>query len=116
MHTALPELDDLERAIDAGGRHLDVTTSRCAGGLPVHAIALGNPARDAAGVGFFGGVHGLERIGTQVVIAWLQGLVERLRWDATLHRQLEHVRLVFMPLVNPGGMRRRTRANPRAWT
>ncbi|MGE5491363.1 MAG: M14 family zinc carboxypeptidase, partial [Actinomycetota bacterium] len=39
-------------------------------------------------------------------------LVRRLRWDAMLHRQLECVRLVFMPIVNPGGMWRGTRANP----
>ena len=62
-------------------------------------------------MGFFGGVHGLERIGAQVVIAFLGGLVARLGWDTTLHRQLEQVRLVFMPLVNPGGMLRHTRAN-----
>ena len=30
-----------------------------------------------------------------------------------LHRQLESMRLVFMPLVNPGGMRAGTRSNPR---
>ncbi|MGZ5272143.1 MAG: M14 family zinc carboxypeptidase, partial [Ramlibacter sp.] len=110
----IPELDDLERAIDAGGAHLEVARSDCAGGLglPVYAIALGNPSPAVPGVGFFGGVHGLERIGAQVVIAWLQGLVQRLRWDTTLHRQLEQVRLVFMPLVNPGGLLRRTRANP----
>lgn len=59
-----------------------------------------------------GGVHGLERIGAEVVIAYLQSLVTRMRWDSTLHRQLESVRLVFMPLVNPGGMLRGTRANP----
>ena len=36
----------------------------------------------------------------------------RLPWDALLHALLERVRLVFMPLVNPGGMLRGTRANP----
>jgi hypothetical protein len=30
-----------------------------------------------------------------------------------LHQQLERVRLVFMPIVNPGGMWAATRANPR---
>lgn len=62
-------------------------------------------------MGFFAGVHGLERIGTRVLLAFLQGLVARLAWDAVLHRQLESLRLVFMPLVNPAGMRRGTRAN-----
>jgi hypothetical protein len=64
-------------------------------------------------VGYFGGVHGLERIGAEVVIAYLQSLVMRLQWDSTLHKQLESVRLVFMPVVNPGGMQMGTRANVR---
>lgn len=109
----LPELQALEAVIAAGGDRLEVRTWPASGprALPVHAIALGNPRAEAA-VGYFGGVHGLERIGAQVVVAWLQGLVARLRWDVTLHRQLEQVRVVFMPLVNPGGMLRGTRANP----
>lgn len=76
-------------------------------------IALGNAAPQLPAVGFFGGVHGLERIGWRVVIAFLDSLVMRLRWDSSLHRLLEQVRLVFMPIVNPGGMLRGTRANPR---
>ena len=79
---------------------------------PVHVITLGNPSLDVPGVGYFGGVHGLERIGAGVVIAYLQSLVMRLQWDSSLHRQLESVRLVFMPIVNPGGMVLGTRANP----
>ncbi|MBX3652647.1 MAG: DUF2817 domain-containing protein [Ramlibacter sp.] len=113
----LPELDDLERAIALGGARLEVITepsSAQADGsrLPIHTVLLGNPSRDAPAVGFFGGVHGLERIGSQVVIAYLHSLLMRLGWDATLHHLLEQVRLVFMPIVNPGGMLRHTRANP----
>nr|WP_157400740.1 MULTISPECIES: M14 family zinc carboxypeptidase [Ramlibacter] len=109
----MPELDDLQRVLDIGGSHLEVRHTASAGprALPVYTVALGNPAPDVPAVGFFGGVHGLERIGSQVVIAWLHSLVARLRWDATLHRQLEQVRLVFMPIVNPEGMLRGTRAN-----
>jgi Zinc carboxypeptidase len=74
---------------------------------------MGNAAPDAPAVGFFGGVHGLERIGTQVLLSFLGSLVTRLHWDEVLHRQLDEMRLVFMPLVNPSGMARRTRANAR---
>jgi hypothetical protein len=63
-------------------------------------------------VGYFGGVHGLERIGCEVVLAYLQSIVMRLQWDSTLHKQLESLRMVFMPLVNPGGLALGTRANP----
>ena len=114
---ALPELDALERTIALGGSHLQartVCTVEMPGGgsYPVRCITLGNPALDVPAVGYFGGVHGLERIGAGVVIAYLHSLVERLPWDSALHRQLESVRLVFMPIVNPGGMALGTRANP----
>jgi hypothetical protein len=112
----LPELDELRRVIEEGGAHLQ-TRVVCEVALgaqrfPVLAITLGNPSPDVPAVGFFGGVHGLERIGAEVVIAHLASLVVRLGWDSSLHRQLESLRLVFMPIVNPGGMARATRANP----
>ncbi|HEU0201408.1 MAG TPA: M14 family zinc carboxypeptidase [Burkholderiaceae bacterium] len=136
---ALAELLELQHLIDAAGTVLEhrvlcevsaerpvarrarrdasapVTgdTPASAQRFPVYAITLGNPARDVPAVGFFGGVHGLERIGAAVVIDFLRSLVARLAWDALLQRDLESVRLVFMPLVNPGGMWRGTRANPR---
>lgn len=79
--------------------------------FPVHAVAFGHPDAQAA-VGFFGGVHGLERVGSDVVMGHLQTFVAQLRWDVTLRRQLENVRVLFVPIVNPGGMWRGTRANP----
>jgi hypothetical protein len=79
----------------------------------VHALCLGNPSREVPAVGFFGGIHGLERIGTQVLLSFLHSLLGRLRWDRLLQRQMASIRLVFMPLVNPGGMWRGTRCNLR---
>jgi hypothetical protein len=113
----LPELEAVERILDLGGKHLDVKVSHQAAlpngtTLPVYAIGLGNTNLQVPAIGFFGGVHGLERIGAEVVIAFLHSLVMRLQWDTTLHQQLESVRLVFMPIVNPGGMLMGTRANP----
>jgi hypothetical protein len=114
----LPELSALERIIELGAKHMDTRVVRevalpSGGSYPIHAIMIGNPDPRVPAVGYFGGVHGLERIGAEVVIAYLQSLVMRLQWDSTLHRQLETVRLVFMPIVNPGGMWLGTRANPR---
>jgi hypothetical protein len=115
-YTELAPLKELERIVDAGSRHVaarivcDVT---CGGErFPLYVVTLGNPDPGIPAIGFFGGVHGLERIGAEVVIAYLRGLVSRLAWDDTLYRQLERVRLVFMPAVNPGGIWRGTRANP----
>lgn len=114
----LPELEALERILDLGASHLDVqvvhqVAAAGASALPVYTIGLGNPSPEVPAIGFFGGVHGLERIGAEVVIAFLHSTVMRLQWDTTLHRQLESMRLVFMPIVNPGGMLLGTRANPR---
>lgn len=114
---ALPELDELERVIALGGAALNSEVAcevdHLGARLPVYAITLGNPDPALPAVGYFGGVHGLERIGARVVTAFLHSLVMRLAWDASLHRTLERVRLLFMPVVNPGGMARGTRANPR---
>jgi Zinc carboxypeptidase len=114
--TELPELVEIQQIIDEGGTQIEhrvVGEVACnAHPLPLHVITMGNPDRSVPAVGFFGGVHGLERIGAEVVITYLRSLVRRLRWDSVLQRQLETLRLVFMPLVNPGGLLRGTRANP----
>ncbi len=111
----LPELIELERIIEDGATHLDVrrVCAVDAGDkhFPVYSLALGNRSRETPAVGFFGGIHGLERIGTQIVLVFLASLLARLRWDSVLQRQLEMVRLVFMPLVNPIGMFQGTRCN-----
>lgn len=110
------EFKELERIAAEGQSRIESRTLchvPCAGReLPVQAFLLGNPDPAVPAVGFFGGVHGLERIGAEVVIAYLQSIVQRLRWDTTLHAQLETLRMVFVPVVNPGGMLLRTRANP----
>lgn len=109
-------LADLERIVAEAGSlaaHRVICEIEADGRrLPVHVLAFGNRDAGVPAVGFFGGVHGLERVGSHVVLAHLQSLVTRLRWDRLLHRQLESLRLVFMPIVNPGGMSRGTRANP----
>jgi len=114
----LPELTALERIIELGGRELEVkqlqqVSAPGSGPLPIYAISLGNPSLDVPAIGFFGGVHGLERIGAEVVMAYLRSVVHRLQWDQPFRQQLASVRLVFVPIVNPGGMWQGTRANPR---
>ena len=111
----LPELIELQRIVERGGAHAQARVVCEVGSgnhrFAVHAVTLGNPSLDVPAVGFFGGVHGLERIGAEVVLAYLRSLVVRLQWDSLLHRQLESVRLVFMPVINPVGLWRGTRAN-----
>ncbi|MBN8447265.1 MAG: DUF2817 domain-containing protein [Gammaproteobacteria bacterium] len=58
-----------------------------------------------------GGVHGLERIGSAVVIAFLESLLQRLEWDHGLQHQLSQLNMLFLPMVNPVGMAAHTRSN-----
>ncbi|MEJ6007933.1 M14 family zinc carboxypeptidase [Paucibacter sp. AS339] len=112
----MAEYAELERLLEEGSPFLQrqqlceirVADQR----LPVHAFSMGNADPAVPAVGFFGGVHGLERIGAELVVAFLASLVSRLRWDSSLHQMLASVRLVFVPMVNPGGLWLGTRANP----
>jgi len=79
--------------------------------LPIYALTLGNNAQDIPCVTYVAGIHGLERIGTQVVIAFLEGLLERLKWDRVLADILQRVRINILPIINPVGMLKATRAN-----
>lgn len=112
----LPELRDLELILELGRDHLEVNVgcevSAAGERFPVYQLALGNPDPKLPAIGFFGGVHGLERIGTHVLLYFLRSLLTRLAWDKSLHHLLRDVRLIFMPLVNPGGMWQATRSNP----
>ncbi len=116
MHRSLPELNELERLLEEAPAGLTARVAHTVevdgAVLPIHVLTLGNPDPALPAIGYFGGVHGLERIGTRVLLVYLRGLLNRLQWDPLLHRQLETLRMVFVPLVNPGGMLRNTRCNP----
>jgi len=109
------ELQEFEALMQRGQNHLTVRQVGLAQGrgsqFPVYTASLGSADPQAPAVGFFGGIHGLERIGTQVVLHYLRALLARLEWDESLHQQLQSVRLLFMPIVNPVGMWAGTRSN-----
>ena len=113
--SVLSAQNELERLIRIGGAALDVRVMHevHAGRhrLPIQAVMLGNPDPALPALGIFGGIHGLELIGAEVALEYLRSLVMRLSWDELLHDQLKRLRLVFMPLINPGGLWRGTRAN-----
>ena len=72
----LPELEALERIIELGAGKLETRVAcevKMPGGdsYPVHVIALGNPDPKVSAVSYFGGVHGLERIGGLPFGLWL---------------------------------------------
>jgi hypothetical protein len=58
-----------------------------------------------------GGVHGLERIGAQVVLGFIETLAAYARWDRLLGELLAQVRVLFLPVLNPIGVLLRRRRN-----
>lgn len=110
-----PELEQLDRLIEEAGAALEATVLTTVTyqkqQIPIQAVTLGSAAVDAPTLVFTGGIHGIERIGSQVVLAFLQTLVRRLQWDNGLRAGLQQLRLVFVPVVNPVGIIRQTRAN-----
>lgn len=116
MSRSFRELGELDRLLGKLGDRARVSTlarvEAAEGSWPIHEIVLGTTDRSAPTLALVGGVHGLERIGTRVVLAYLHTLSELLDWDSVLQRTLERCRLVFVPLVNPGGLLLRRRANP----
>lgn len=79
--------------------------------FPILSIVMGSEDPEAPSFGIFGGVHGLERIGSDVVISWIQSISETMEWDESLQNRLKKSRLVFMPIVNPIGVFEMTRSN-----
>ncbi len=79
--------------------------------LPIYALTLGNMSPGIPSITYVGGIHGLERIGTQVVLAFTETLLERLHWDLAFTDILQRVRINILPLINPAGMINHTRAN-----
>ncbi len=79
--------------------------------LKIQALEMGSEQDDVPVLIFVGGVHGVERIGSQVVLAFLESLIQRLQWDKSLIDGLQQLRLVFVPIVNPLGLINQTRAN-----
>lgn len=109
------EMDDLEALIEAFGpyartRVMDTATYKDRA-FPLYAVELGSQNPEDPVVGFFGGVHGLEKIGSEVILAYMRTVHELLRWDRGFQERLEKTRLVFMPIVNPVGIILRSRAN-----
>jgi hypothetical protein len=112
----LPELQELEELIAVLDGRIEVEVLARVQArdreFPVYGLSMGSKDPTAPVLGFFGGVHGLERIGTHVVLAYLQTASELMHWDDLFNEKLEKTRIILVPLVNPGGMWMHWRANP----
>lgn len=79
--------------------------------FPVLSFHFGQEGKDAPCLMLLGGVHGLEKIGTLILLSYLDTLIQLLRWDQTLHQILSKIKLVIVPIVNPVGMYLGRRSN-----
>ena len=91
----LPELQLLENLLHRAGT---AVRAECVLRVPLHGrelpvwrLEMGSTDPDAPVAGIFGGIHGMERIGSQVLLAWLESLVSRLAWDVSLQDLLQKV-------------------------
>ena len=69
------------------------------------------PSKDKACLILVGGIHGLERIGSQLCVSLIEKYYELSRWDYVFKHELENVKIVFFPFANPAGIQNRTRSN-----
>lgn len=81
--------------------------------LNLYGIVIGPDEPGLPTLALVGGVHGLERIGSQVLLSYLRGLSAALRWDELLRGSLKRMRILLVPIVNPVGMALNRRSNGR---
>jgi hypothetical protein len=115
LEKSLPELVELEKLIQRVGAYGQVKVIAEIPYedqvFPIYAIEIGSKDPTTPCFAMVGGVHGLERIGSLVVNSTLQTVIELLSWDQSLRERLKHSRLLFVPILNPVGMYRRSRSN-----
>ncbi len=87
----------------ARARVLETVTAR-GREFPIYSFEVGSSDKHVPVFGLFGGVHGLERVGTHVVLAYLESLFAQAQWDRDLESRFNSCRLVSIPLINPAGM------------
>lgn len=78
---------------------------------PIYSFVIGSESLNAPTLGLFGGVHGLERIGSSVVINYLKSIITQLKWNTQLREQFKNFRIVSIPVINPYGIEHFRRSN-----
>lgn len=91
-------------------KHLDNVKAK--GKLfPLLAMEIGPDDPTLPTLSLIGGVHGLEKIGTHVILSFLHTALQRLSWDHDFEQLLSACRILAFPIVNPAGMAYNTRSN-----
>lgn len=105
---SFPELKFLESLLEALGDKARINQAASVRHgretFPIYSVSFGSKDPTAPTLALIGGVHGQEKIGSQVVLSYLESLTELIQWDELTHQTLEKSRIVFLPIVNPVGM------------
>lgn len=113
----VPELVEVERLAEAHSNYVrlenlgSVTTGQTS--FPILGLVMGCQDPTAPTFGLFAGVHGLERVGTHVLLAFLRTLFVKRAWDPEWEGFFEKNRLVSIPVINPTGFALNSRSNAR---
>lgn len=114
-HRLIPELNEIYALANRHPQIIKVeilsTIDTKHGKFSIPSITIGSTDKSHPTLGLFGGVHGVERIGTQVLLAYLHTLNKRLDWDEDFKDQLKSRRIVCIPIVNPWGLAHFRRSN-----
>lgn len=79
--------------------------------FPIYQLVIGSKEPSAPTLAYIGGVHGLERIGSEVILSYMHTISELIEWDDAFKERLEESRLVFVPVLNPVGVVHFMRSN-----
>jgi len=113
--TRLPELERVLHLVERAKKFaaIDVleNINSKKSSFPIFSLRFGPDNPKLPCLALFGGVHGLERIGSQTIVSFLESFVARLEWDIDLLKSLKTVRLLALPIVNPAGMFMGRRSN-----
>lgn len=81
--------------------------------FPIHAIEIGTEkAIQKRPVGLVAGVHGLETVGIRILLDFLEFILHKKSEGFLPEIEKGKLGLVVIPILNPGGVARKTRSNP----
>src|ERR1700756_5735073 len=87
------EYEELKAILESGSANFEIRTAcetRVRGrSFAMFTASIGSADPLAPAIGFFGGIHGLERIGSQLVLDYMRSLLSRLQRGELLGREVE---------------------------
>ena len=79
--------------------------------MPLYAVEIGCTSANAPCLILTGAIHGVERIGSQIILVYLKSLLKRASWDKRLADTLDNLKILAVPVVNPWGVALKRRSN-----